>query len=109
VKAGKPPFELLPPCRQQEMQLTSLRHSGARLDRVGTHRVRGARLVHGGEIVSLDDEDLVRVIAENAGGHQSGDAAAQHYSPAEQRFPVVQGNQSDPPLICGVSMLASGL
>jgi hypothetical protein len=84
---GEPPLELDLPGRQQRVHLTALRHSGAWADRAG--RVRGDPLVgdvQRGQVVPLDDQHLLGVVAEHPGGHQPGDAAAQDHGPPEQHL-----------------------
>lgn len=67
------------------MHLGALRYTGRwakRSDRI--RRDRGVGHVECGEVVAFDDHDLIGVIAEHAGGRQTGDAAAEYDSAPQQ-------------------------
>jgi hypothetical protein len=91
-EAGEPPFQLDLTGREQRVDLAALGDSRPGTDRAGG--VGGDPLVRDverGQVVPLDDQHLVGVVAEDPGGHQPGDAAADDDGPPEQDLVVIRG------------------
>ena len=91
-ETGKPPLELDLTGRKQRVDLASLRNPRPGSD--GAGRVGGDPVVgdvERGDVVTLDDQHLVGVVAEDPCGHQSGDAPAEHDGPPEQNPLIIRG------------------